>query len=109
MTKSPRRPEQRHGTVANVPISPAQARRRSYQLWGTLLSPAARTLRGTQNRVDVSGLEGVSHQAQRLAGAVHTGRSTALSGPWTSRRLALTSRCDRERAVILVGENDGGC
>ena len=44
----------------------------THPAWGTLLSIAARTLWGTKNRMNVSGLEGVSHQAQRLAGADHT-------------------------------------
>jgi hypothetical protein len=52
---------------------------------GGILSTAARTLWGTKSRVDVSGLEGVS------------------------RRLALTSRSDRELTVIRFGEHDRGC
>jgi hypothetical protein len=85
-----------------LPLIPGSA-------WRALFCLPARTLWGTKNCVDVSGLEGVPHQAHPLAGAVHTGRSTALSGPWTAHRIALTSRSDRERAVILVREHDGGC
>jgi hypothetical protein len=40
--------------------------------------------------------------------ALLTGRSAALSGPWTSsRRLFLSFLFDRGRVVI--GENDAGC
>jgi len=52
--------------------------------------------------------EGSFKSETTSGGAAQTGRSTALSGPSTSRRLALTSRCDRERGSFSLANTMGG-